>query len=77
MYARFTDVVDNFTDVGMTRDQAASMCVVQLGMTVADAVKKVNAADADLARFRECLDTIELIHGRHESAVATRLISEI
>jgi hypothetical protein len=62
--ARFSDVVDDFTDVDMTYEEALDECIRE-GMSVMDAVDKVmRGIEAGNARYLECLETIRMIHGR-------------
>jgi hypothetical protein len=62
--ARFSEIVDDFTDVDMTYEEALDECI-RHGMSVIDAVDKVmRGIDAGNARYLECLETIRTIHGR-------------
>jgi hypothetical protein len=62
--ARFSDVVDDFTDVDMDPWEAVDECIRE-GMSVMDAIEKVKRGiDAGNARYLECLETIRTIHGR-------------
>lgn len=74
-YARFSDIVDTFTHMNMTRTDALMLCVDMCGSKMARA--KVDGADADtvwgeqgdgsgLCRWRDCLETIRVIHGEDE-----------
>jgi hypothetical protein len=62
--ARFSDIVDDFTDVDMTFDEAIDECVRQ-GLSVIEAINKISqAVNAGNARYIECLETIRTIHKR-------------
>jgi len=62
--ARFSEVVDDFTDVDMTYEEALDECIRQ-GMSVIDAIEKVKRGiEAGNARYLESLETIRTIHGR-------------
>lgn len=71
-FARFSDVVDAFTDYDMTRKEAVEVCVSH-GCDNSVAQNKVLAAVVDmlrsgmrgdgLARWRESLATVRTIHG--------------
>lgn len=62
--ARFSEVVDDFTDVDLTYEEALDECIRE-GMSVMDAIEKVKRGiDAGNARYLECLETIRTIHGR-------------
>lgn len=66
--ARFSDVVDDFTDVDMDFTEAVDECIRE-GMSVMDAIEKVNRGiEAGNARYLESLEIIRTIHGReHQS----------
>ena len=71
--ARFSDVVDNFTHMDLTRWQAVKLC--RQYMASDEAVKKVQSGVDDimpwgigwgngLDRWNDCLETISMVHGR-------------
>jgi hypothetical protein len=74
LLARFSDVVDNFTDLNMTDEEALVLCREHLG--IADAQQKVLAGVQDwkpwthnipgsgLGRWNDCLETIKNVHGK-------------
>jgi hypothetical protein len=66
--ARFSEVVDDFTDVDMDPWEAVDECIRE-GMSVMDAIEKVKRGiDAGNDRYLECLETIRTRHGReHQS----------
>jgi len=64
-YARFSEVVDNFTHYGMTRDEAFDLCLDEAGRSVANL--KLANADKWHERFEEDMKTIETIHGKPEA----------
>jgi hypothetical protein len=66
--ARFSEVVDDFTDVDLTFGEAIDECI-RRGMSVMDAIEKVKRGiEAGNARYLECMETIRTIHGReHQS----------
>lgn len=72
LLARFSDIVDAFTDMNMTPQQAYRCCREYCGRD--DSKRKVQAGLEDwepwttkpgdgLARWRDSLETIEVIHG--------------
>lgn len=75
MYARFSDVVDSFTHVNLSKDGAIDICMsVPCFMSIHTAEGKVNGADTDdvwgkierddgLNRWRDSIETIKIIHG--------------
>lgn len=72
--ARFSDVVDDFTHMGMTEAEALEFAVTQMGQR--DAEEKVRAAVEDhepwtvgkkgdgTARWRDSLESVERVHGK-------------
>ena len=61
LYARYSDVVDDFTDYDMTRDEAFTLCRDAGGVDVAN--YKLGTADAAADRFRESISLIRAVHG--------------
>ena len=69
LYARFSDVVDNFTDFGMTRDEAIECCIdCPGGMGRDEAEQKVARAEESTAsgRWDEAFRIIKEIHGQEK-----------
>jgi len=76
LLARFSDVVDNFTHVNLTKEEAFEVCFEELGRR--DAEKKVEAGLKDYKpwtlntlgngseRWEHSLKKIEMIHGGEE-----------
>ena len=75
-YARFSDVVDNFTDYDMTRYEALDLCGWFGRYRATDANEKVANAEADSGRFDRELETVKLVHGQDEADNVRRLLSE-
>lgn len=71
-YARFSEVVDDFTHDGMTRTQVYKLCRVSLGE--GDSAQKIDNADKELIRWAEAICIICDIHGKDvaERRVATQ-----
>lgn len=77
--ARFSDIVDNFTHMDMTFNEAVEVCEMHMGKS--DAREKVmrgvdddpidpgvpRAATDKLERWRASIETIRLIHGGAEA----------
>lgn len=76
-FARFSEVVDDFTHMHMTESEAEELCRHYPGMGRVEAEEKVRRAKEDqpgrdgspragdgLDRWREALDVIESVHGR-------------
>lgn len=73
LFARFSDVVDDFTNVNLSTEDALTLCRDQYNLSSVDAIVKINAAVDDLSessnkgagldRFYGCLETIREEHG--------------
>lgn len=67
LYARFSEVVDNFTDYDMTVEDAEMLCQVEYGMSASEAREKVRrAVEMGAPRWREALGIIHRVHGEAE-----------
>jgi hypothetical protein len=67
LYARFSTVVDNFTDFGMTREEALECSVKWLTEAARiehEAAQKVERADLSPERWEAELKTIREAHGQ-------------
>jgi hypothetical protein len=73
-FARFSEVVDNFTHYDMTKEQAIDLCCNYMGRLKAPA--KVANAITDPKRYQEALDIIREIHGVEEAEKIRRIIEE-
>lgn len=73
-YARFSEVVDNFTHTDMDREGAVDMCRIQFQLSAAEAEVKVRNAETNLGRWAECMEIIRNVHGEEE---AERVLLEI
>ena len=81
LFARFSDIVDNFTHMNMTRDEAFEVVRDDMGRSVAE--QKIARAERDegedgasgdgLSRWRNALDTIEAIHGKGQRDKSERI----
>lgn len=60
-YARWADVVDDFTDYDMTSIETLELCQKFVGEDLA-AIKFVGSHLAP-SQFEECIDTIREVHG--------------
>jgi hypothetical protein len=72
----FSDIVDNFTHCNLTRENAIEVAMHEHGMGEREAEEKVERGLKDeipwksgvygdgTARWRDCLKTVELIHGK-------------
>lgn len=67
LYARFSDVVDNFTDCNMTIEEATELCIGEYRMSPDEAKRKVlRAVEAGLSRWYEALKQVSAVHGKAE-----------
>lgn len=67
LYARFSEVVDDFTDFDLTREKALAYCAT-LGMSPVDAEYKVLRADNSPRRWQEAQAIIARKAGdKHEA----------
>ena len=72
-YAKFSDVVDNFTDYDMTKDEAFELCRDAAGVDTAR--YKIEQAEKNPGRFDSAIDTIMNVHGHEEAALVRRELS--
>lgn len=63
-FARFSEVVDDFTHYNLTDTEAVYLCRYSYYMDLREAEVKVANAIANPDRFDEAINTIKLIHGR-------------
>lgn len=72
LLGRFSTIVDTFTDVNMTEEEALTMCLEEYNFREEDAKGKVERASfgptgtGPLHRWEESLRTIEMVHGKKE-----------
>lgn len=72
LLARFSDVVDDFTDYDMTHMDAVRLCIREHGMSSVDAYEKVGRGiTAGMSRWPNEIKTIRAVHG---DAVAQKRI---
>lgn len=71
-YARWSDVVDDFTDKDMTRAEAYELCLQAAGAEIAK--YKIEQADKHPGRFDREIETILEVHGK---AAAKRVRKEL
>ena len=63
-FARFSSVVDQFTHMDMSREEAIDLAQIELGRLTAVAKVDRGVNDDGLTRWHDCLETIEAIHGK-------------
>lgn len=75
LYARFSDVVEDFTCYDLTREEAIEVCKECPGVGALEAEEKVKRGEeAGRARYEDEIETIKLIHG---PALAGRRMSDL
>ena len=85
--ARFSSIVDSFTHVNMSSDEAVNVCIEE-GLSEKDAKKKVDSGIRDIKpwtvniegsgtdRWKDCLETIIAVHGQKEIDEVLSFIEE-
>lgn len=63
MYARFSEVVDDFTIMNLYREELLVLYAQECGEEIAQG--KLDRADAASDRFEEAVGIIEAIHGKN------------
>lgn len=74
MFARWSDIVDNFTDANATEQEALELCSEKKGIEEARSEVQKAVDDLDpsgnkgsgLGRWNACLEAIKTIHGEQE-----------
>lgn len=86
LLARFSDVVDDFTDVNLTTAQALELCKSEYGLSEADAERKVRGGTEDWKpwthavhgsghdRWDESIRIVQEVHGEH---ALTKLLADV
>jgi hypothetical protein len=74
LYARFSTIVDDFTDVNLTREEMISTLMVIWGMREADAIAKIERGH-DTARLSEDIETVRFAHGNRYAKQALLAIN--
>jgi hypothetical protein len=75
LYARFSEIVDDFTDCNLTAEQAINVAVMDYNCGYRTAKEKIENADNELigfgqvpggklARWKECCGIIASVHGK-------------
>jgi hypothetical protein len=74
LFARWSDIVDNFTDANASEEQALELCSEKMGKEEArtkvqcaiDDLNEARQKGSGLDRWNDCLNTIKIIHGEQE-----------
>lgn len=74
-FARFSEVVDDFTHYDMEEEEAVELCRDEYDMGQREADVKVANAVKNPHRFDEAINTIKLIHGSLLSDVRKSVLS--
>lgn len=73
-YARFSEVVDNFTDYDLTRTEAVELCKGH-GLKSETAEVKVRLAEQNPSRYKGAMEIVRLIHGDDEAEAMAKLLN--
>ena len=73
LFARFSTIVDMFTDYDMTYDEALEVCLEEMGRRYAPG-KIQSGIDAGNERWLDELDTIKVVHGKKYYNMVIRAI---
>lgn len=63
LYARYSEVVDDFTHTDMSRDEAMEVCREHMGRD--DAEAKLQRADDEPLRWQEAIDSMRALREGH------------
>lgn len=85
LYARFSEIVDNFTDFDLTGKDAEYIAINEYNCGLETAKQKIYLADIEmnpytrkteypLYRWNECLRIIENVHGKNELENTLRIM---
>jgi hypothetical protein len=74
LYARFSDIVDHFTDFNLSREELRQIYQDQIGRE--EAIEKLERADHHAERFAKSIETIRVIHGAEEAERYRKDLSE-
>lgn len=66
-FARFSEVVDDFTHYDLTESEVIQLCRESYGLTLWEATTKLSNSIANPNRFNEEINTIELKHGKKQA----------
>lgn len=88
LLARFSDIVDNFTELNMTEPEAVELCSKVYDLSMPDAMRKVLAGVEDwkpwtigergdgLSRWRDSLEKIQTVHGDEASQKVLQAVED-
>lgn len=77
LLARFSEIVDDFTDYDMSVEEAETLCRHEVGIGVLEAKEKVQRGlDAGLARFDEAIKIVRRVHGKMVAKERERELSQ-
>lgn len=75
LLARFSDIVDDFTDYHLTHMDAVRLCMRDHGMSIKEAELKVERGwQAGMTRWPDEIKTIRVVHG---DSIAEERIKEL
>lgn len=74
LFARFSEVVDDFTDGDMTNEEVINLCMTEHGLSQSKATAKVQDALDNPQRWEDAMRIIRSVHGEERS---TKVLQEI
>jgi hypothetical protein len=76
LFARFSEIVDDFTDYGFTEEEALKAAHYAYEMSPQEAQGKVTRAKENPERWEEALDIIKNVHGERVMTSRARELSQ-
>ena len=76
-YARFSEIVDDFTVYDMTRAEAIVCCRREQGMGKLESGPKLRRADSNPKWFEEAMGIIKFYHGAKTAATRRRQLTRL
>lgn len=78
LLARFSDIVDDFTDYDMTHRDAVRLCMTEHGMSTKEAHLKVERGwMAGMTRWPDEIETIRSVHGSPVAKERVEMLSRV
>ena len=74
LFARFSEVVDHFTDINMTEPEAMDVFRNECGSR--ETANKIDRAKENPGRYKECIRIIKRVHGKEEVEQFERELTE-
>jgi len=75
--ARFSDIVDDFTDFNLSEEDAIEMCIKEYSMNIKDAKEKVKRGMDSPQRWDDEIETINAVHGKKRAQAVVSDLSNL